>query len=154
MPSRRGLIALTQDEQVELLKDSWTLQVASNGKDGFPHLVAMWYVMDKGQICFTTFRKSQKILNLKRDPKMSVMLEAGKKYAELRGLVLEGEAVIEDDLMNTVHIMALIASKYNGIPVPTDTPDAAKAVASKRVVVRLNPTRLISWDHRKLGGTY
>ena len=154
MPSRRGSIALTAEEQEKMLNESWTLQVASAGHKGFPHLVAMWYVIDQGEICFTTFRKSQKILNLQREPKMTVMLEGGKAYAELHGLVIEGNGVVEDETANTARIMGLVGAKYNGIPAPMETPDAALKVASKRVVVRLKPVNIYSWDHKNLGGVY
>jgi PPOX class probable F420-dependent enzyme len=155
MPSRRNQISLTDEEQKQFLEDSWTLQVASIGPGGYPHLVAMWYVLDdEGRIVFTTFRKSQKVLNLQRDKKMTVMVEAGKKYTELKGLVIEGEVDILDDPENTARVMARVGEKYNGIPARTDTPEAALKVASKRVVVRLNPVDVYSWDHSKLGGVY
>lgn len=154
MPSRRGSIALTEAEQESFLNDSWTLQVASIGPKGFPHLVAMWYVVIDGAIHFTTFRKSQKVLNLKRDSKCTVMLESGRKYAELKGLVIEGNAAITDDPSFTARVMAQVGAKYNGIPVPTETPEAALAVASKRVVIRIDPVDIYSWDHSKLGGRY
>ncbi len=154
MPSRRGAIALTEEEQKQVLDESWTLQVASNGHKGFPHLVAMWYVMIDGKIHFTTFGKSQKILNLRRDPKITCMLESGKGYAELRGLVIEGEAELLEDTAFTAKVMGLVGAKYNGIPAPTETPEAALKVASKRVVVKINPVDIYSWDHSKLGGRY
>lgn len=154
MPSRRAQIALTESEQRELLEEGWTLQVASNGPKGFPHLVAMWFVVIDGDIHFTTFAKSQKILNLKRNPKLTVMLEAGKLYSELRGLVIEGEAEIVPDTPATARIMAQVAKKYQGMPVPTETPEAALAAAAKRVGVRVRPVEVYSWDHRKLGGRY
>ncbi|MFN0095528.1 MAG: pyridoxamine 5'-phosphate oxidase family protein [Dehalococcoidia bacterium] len=154
MPSRRGLIALTQEEQDAFLADSWTLQVASIGPKGYPHLVAMWYVMDRGMVAFTTFRKSQKVLNLQRNAKVSCMLEAGKAYSELRGLVIEGTAEIADIPVDTARIMALVGAKYNGIPAPMETSEQAMAVASKRVVIRVKPDEIYSWDHRKLGGRY
>jgi PPOX class probable F420-dependent enzyme len=155
MPSRRNQIALTDEEQQKYLEEGWTLQVASIGPGGFPHLVAMWYVLDdEGRIVFTTFRKSQKIVNLQRDPKMTVMLESGKSYTELRGLVIEGEAEILDEPEQTAKVMAKVGQKYNGIPAPTETPEAALKVASKRVVVRLKPIDIYSWDHTKLGGRY
>jgi nitroimidazol reductase NimA-like FMN-containing flavoprotein (pyridoxamine 5'-phosphate oxidase superfamily) len=154
MPSRRGSIELTDDEQKKLLDEGWTLQVASMGPKGFPHLVAMWYVLDDGKIAFTTFRKSQKILNLQRNAKMTVMLEAGKAYAELMGLVIEGEAEVIDDPAYTAKVMARVGQKYNGIPIPMATPEAALKAASKRVVVRLKPVEIYSWDHKKLGGVY
>ncbi|MFN0096152.1 MAG: pyridoxamine 5'-phosphate oxidase family protein [Dehalococcoidia bacterium] len=154
MPSRRGSIALTQEEQDAFLNDSWTLQVASVGPKGYPHLVAMWYVVDRGMVAFTTFRKSQKVLNLQRDPKISCMLESGKLYAELRGLVIEGTAEIADVPADTARIMGLVGAKYNGIPAPMETSEQALAVASKRVVIRVKPDDIYSWDHSKLGGRY
>lgn len=154
MPSRRGAIALTEEEQKQFLDESWTLQVASNGHKGFPHLVAMWYVVIDGKIHFTTFGKSQKIMNLRRDPKITCMLESGKGYTELKGLVIEGEADIVEDTPFTAQVMARVGSKYNGIPIPTETPEAALKAASKRVVVRVNPVDIYSWDHSKLGGRY
>jgi PPOX class probable F420-dependent enzyme len=152
--SRRGIIALTEEEQKKYLEDGWTLQVASIGKSGFPHMVAMWYVLVDGKICFSTFRKSQKILNLRRDPKVTVMLESGKQYEELTGLVIEGEGELVEDVDFIVNVMARVGEKYNGIPIPTETPEQALKAASKRVVVRINPTNIYTWDHRKLGGVY
>jgi PPOX class probable F420-dependent enzyme len=154
MPSRRASIALTDEEQTQFLEDGWTLQVASVGPKGFPHLVAMWYVMVDGKIHFTTFGKSQKIVNLRRDPKISVMLESGKGYAELKGMVIEGTATLVEDTELTAKVMGLVGAKYNGIPAPTETPEAALKVASKRVVVRIDPVDIYSWDHTELGGRY
>ncbi len=154
MPSRRGAIALTDAEQEQFLAESWTLQVASNGVGGFPHLVAMWYVVIDGKIHFTTFGKSQKIMNLRRDSKITCMLESGKGYSELKGLVIEGEAEIVEDTAFTAQVMGRVGAKYNGIPIPTETPEASLKAASKRVVVRVNPVDIYSWDHSKLGGRY
>ena len=154
MPSRRGAISLSDTEQEEFLNQGWTLQVASIGHKGFPHLIAMWYVVIDGKIHFTTFAKSQKVLNLRRNPKITCMLEAGKGYAELKGLVMEGEAELIDDTPFIAKVMGLVGAKYNGIPAPTDTPEAALKVASKRVVVKVNPVDVFSWDHSKLGGRY
>ncbi len=154
MPSRRADIALTPEEQDQFLKDGWTLQIASIGPKGYPHLIAMWYVLIDGEVHFTTFAKSQKVLNLRRNPKISCMLEAGKGYAELRGLVIEGDAEIIEDTPFCAKVMGLVGAKYNGIPAPTETPEGALKVASKRVVIRIKPADIYSWDHRKLGGRY
>lgn len=154
MPSRRGAIALTEAEQQQFVEDGWTLQVASIGPKGYPHLVAMWYVVIDGRVHFTTFGKSQKVLNLRRNSKITAMLESGKGYSELKGWVIEGEGEVIEDTAFTAKVMALVGKKYNGIPVPTETPEAALKVASKRVVVRINPIDQYSWDHAKLGGRY
>jgi nitroimidazol reductase NimA-like FMN-containing flavoprotein (pyridoxamine 5'-phosphate oxidase superfamily) len=154
MPSRRASIALTEEEQKQFLDESWTLQVASIGPKGYPHLVAMWYVVVDGAIHFTTFAKSQKILNLRRDPKISVMLESGKAYTELKGIVIEGVGELIEDTAYTANVMGLVGNKYNGIPIPTETPEQALRAASKRVTVRVKPVDIYSWDHSKLGGVY
>ncbi|MDZ7729135.1 MAG: pyridoxamine 5'-phosphate oxidase family protein [Dehalococcoidia bacterium] len=154
MPSRRDQIALTDEERKQFLEEGWTLQVASIGPKGYPHLVAMWYVVIDGMIHFTTFGKSQKVMNLQRDPKMTVMLESGKKYEELKGLVIEGEGEVIEDTEFTAKVMAQVGNKYNGIPIPTETPEQALKAASKRIVVRLKPVDEYSWDHSKLGGKY
>lgn len=154
MPSRRSEIALTPEEQVAFLAEGWTLQVASIGPQGYPHLVAMWYVVDNGLVTFTTFRKSQKVLNLQRNPKLTVMLEAGRLYNELRGLVIEGNAEIIDDTEETARVMGLVGAKYQGIPADTSSREAQLKIASKRVVIRVHPVDIYSWDHRKLGGRY
>ena len=154
MPSRRASIALTAEEQEQFLNDGWTLQVATNGPGGFPHLAPMWYVMIDGVIHFTTFGKSQKILNLRRDPRVSVMLETGQAYEELRGLVIRGNAEIDEDVETTASVMSVVGNKYRGLPIPTETPEAALPAAAKRVTVRIRPERIYSWDHTKLGGRY
>jgi nitroimidazol reductase NimA-like FMN-containing flavoprotein (pyridoxamine 5'-phosphate oxidase superfamily) len=154
MPSRRAEIALTPAEQEQLLREGWTLQVASIGPKGYPHLVAIWYVVIDGHIHFTTFARSQKVLNLRRNPKITVMLESGKLYHELKGLVVEGQAEILEDTPFTARVMGLVGEKYSGIPAPMETPEAALKVAAKRVTIRVRPVDTYSWDHAKLGGRY
>jgi nitroimidazol reductase NimA-like FMN-containing flavoprotein (pyridoxamine 5'-phosphate oxidase superfamily) len=154
MPSRRSQIALSDEEQAKFIEDGWTLQVASIGRNGYPHLAAMWYVVVDGDIVFTTFGKSQKVLNLQRNPKMTVMLEAGKGYAELKGLVIEGDADIVSDNAYAAMVMGRVGAKYNGLPIPTETSEQQLKAAAKRVAVRLRPRNIYSWDHSKLGGRY
>ena len=154
MPSRRADIALTDEERERFLDEGWTLQVATNGPGGFPHLAAMWYVMIDGVVHFTTFGKSQKIVNLQRDPRITAMLETGQAYEELRGLVIRGTAELDTDVATTAAVMSVVGSKYQGMPIPIETPEAALPAASKRVIVRIRPERIYSWDHTKLGGRY
>ncbi len=154
MPSRRSTIVMTAEEQERFLAEGRTLQVATNGPRGFPHLAAMWYVVMDGLAHFTTFRKSQKIVNLQRDPHITAMLEAGQGYEELRGLVIQGMAELDTDVQTTAEVMSLVANKYRGMPVPAETPEAALPAAAKRVTVRIRPERIYSWDHTKLGGRY
>lgn len=156
MPKRRNMIEMTPEEQDAFLREKGhTLQVASNGPHGFPHLVAMWYALIDGKIHFTTYSRSQKVLNLRRDPKITVMVEDGTPYNELRGMVIEGNAdIIEGDPAFAARVAAISGSRSPGSePAAPPTEQAMKAV-SKRVVIRINPQRIYSWDHRKLGGAY
>lgn len=152
MPSTRAGITLSDEERATMLEQGWTLQVASNGSHGHPHLVAMWYVMIDGLIHFTTYAKSQKALNLKRDPRVTCMLESGAAYAELQGLVVEGNAeVIEGEVDTTLAVMRVVNAKYRKSPMATLGDEQLRRAASKRAVVRITPRRHYSWDHAKLG---
>ena len=159
MPSRRNMIAMTDEEAKEFIETGWTLQVASNGNNGFPHLVAMWYGVIDDKIHFTTYAKAQKVLNLKRDPRITVMLESGVEYSKIKGLVIEGEAdVIENDPQLVMAVQDATGEKRNPnaqgrSSTPMDDEQRVRQ-ASKRAVVRINPTRVYSWDHNKLGGVY
>lgn len=155
MPKQRNQIEMTPEEQDAFLRQGLTLQVASIGPGGYPHLVAMWYALIDGKICFTTYARSQKVLNLRRNPKITVMLESGRPYTELRGLVIEGDAeIIEGDPQFAAKVSMASGSRRPGDEVAAEPlPQALRAVA-KRVVVRVHPVKVYSWDHRKLGGAY
>ena len=159
MPSRRNMIAMTDEEATEFIETGWTLQVASVGNNGWPHLVAMWYGVIDGKIHFTTYAKAQKVLNLKRDPRITVMLESGTEYSKIKGLVIEGEAeVVENDPDLVMAVQDATGRKRNenaGAQAATPmTDEQRRAQASKRAVVRIEAKRVYSWDHGKLGGRY
>ena len=155
MPSRRGAISLSDTEQEEFLNQGWTLQVASIGHKGFPHLIAMWYVVIDGKIHFTTFAKSQKVLNLRRDPKMTGLIESGDTYNELRGLELVGSGRLVDDYDQTLAIGKAVGVRYNGEGVlSAEALPFLEAQARKRIGVVFDVQRTVSWDHSKLGNAY
>ena len=155
MPKRRNQIAMTEEEQAAFLQEGHTLEVASIGPHGCPHQVAMWYALIDGKIHFTTYARSQKVQNLRRNPKLSVMLETGTPYTELWGLVIEGDAdIVEDDIELAARVAMMSSSRRPAEP-PTGPPsEQTRRVGAKRVVIRVNPVHVYSWDHRKLGGTY
>jgi PPOX class probable F420-dependent enzyme len=155
MPKRRNQIAMTDDEQASFLREGHTLQVASIGPHGFPHLAAMWYALIDGKVHFTTYARSQKVRNLRRNPRISVMLEAGTPYNELRGLVIEGNAaIIEGDADLAARVAAMSGSRRPAEPPPGPPTEQTLRAVAKRVVIRVDPVHVYSWDHRKLGGTY
>jgi PPOX class probable F420-dependent enzyme len=154
MPKRRDLIRMTDDEMWSFIAAQQSLQVATLNKDGTPQLTTLWFAIVDGAIVFETFTKSQKIVNLKRDPRIAVLVEDGTAYDQLRGVSINGRAELVDDPSAVERYAAAVVRKNNP-EVPADmVGEAAKALARKRTVVIVRPQRIASWDHRKLSGTY
>lgn len=155
MANRRSQITMTDEEVQVFLETQRILNVATIGPTGHPHLVAMWYVLVNGKIQFWTFAKSQKILNLRRDAKMTGLVESGETYSELRGVEIVGAGRIVDDYDEVIEIGKAVAHKYNG---PDALGEAAmpflEAQARKRLGVVFEIERTVSWDHTKLAGAY
>jgi PPOX class probable F420-dependent enzyme len=153
MPASRDRIRLTEAEQDELIEEARTLQVASIQPDGRPHLVPMWFALDDdGLIVFTTYGESQKVKNLERDPRVTVLAETGTEYDELRGVSIDGTAEVIRDPHVTTRTLRLVGAKMAGQTRPAADPGVEPPpVAYKRVTVRIHPERIRSWDHRKLG---
>jgi PPOX class probable F420-dependent enzyme len=154
MPSRRELIRMTDDEVEAFLHERQTMNIASFGPDGNIHLVAMWYGFLGANPAFETFAKSQKVLNLRRDPRITVLVEDGDVYEELRGVEIVGKAIVHDDREPLMAVAANVVERYFPIDNPDDIPAIAEALATKRVCIEIVPEKVVSWDHRKLGGRY
>ncbi len=148
MPKRRSQIELTPDEQAVLLDEGRTIQIASNGPDGFPHVVAMWYAVIDGAICFSTYGTSQKVVNLRRDPRVTAMVELGTAYNELRGLAMKGKAEIIDAAAPGREALEVELSKRMGPRYGGGS--GGGRLSPKRVIIRIVPESTYSWDHRKL----
>lgn len=154
MVNQRERIQLTADEQEELIASSRVVQIASINPDGRPHLVPMWFERDdEGRLVFTTYGRSQKIQNLERDPRVTLLFETGEAYGEIRGLSVDTTAEVVRDPHVTAATLALVGAKYSGRPRPSAPPEGEPPpVAHKRVTVRIpiEGQRIRSWDHRKL----
>lgn len=151
--SRRDAIQMSEEEVRAFLEEQRTLQVATNGPDGFPHVVAMWYVPRDGEIVFWTYARSQKALNLRRDPRLTCLVESGKHYAELRGAQIKGRAELIDDTAEVQRIGEAIYTRYTG-PLTEVTRQVVARQAPKRIAVIVHPVAVATWDHSKLGGGY
>jgi nitroimidazol reductase NimA-like FMN-containing flavoprotein (pyridoxamine 5'-phosphate oxidase superfamily) len=141
---------MSDDEIAAFLGETRTLTIVSQGPNGFPHPMPMWFVREAGgAIRMTTYRSSQKVLNITRDAHVALSAEAGERYGELRGVVVYGQAEILADT-------ALVLDTMRGAARGEDasTIHAMEKTAGKRVVIRVVPERVVSWDHRKLGGVY
>ena len=144
--SSRDAVRMTEAELAAFLAAPRTLNVATIGPDGTIHLVAMWYLMQGASPVFTTYGKSQKVANLRRDPGLTALVEAGDDYDSLRGVELVGMAELIEDFDEVVALVRAIGAHYGARGADQD-PERA---AAKRVGVRLVPERVISWDHAKI----
>jgi PPOX class probable F420-dependent enzyme len=148
--NQRNQIVMTDDEIVDFVNRSRTGTLATIGLNGQPHLVAMWYGVIDGEIWLETKAKSQKAVNLRRDPKVSFLIEDGLTYDTLRGVSFEGVAEIVDDPETIFQVGVSVWERYNG-PYTDDLKPAVDMMMNKRVGVRIAASRIRSWDHRKLG---
>jgi PPOX class probable F420-dependent enzyme len=153
MPSRRDLIKMTPDEVDAFLHETHTMNVATIGRDGTPHLVAMWYGFLGDAPAFWTFGKSQKIKNLERDPRITCLVEAGDEYAQLRGVELVGRGTVITATDDIVAIGLSTSERHTGADPEASRP-FVEAQAGKRLGVRIDVEKVVSWDHRKLEGRY
>jgi PPOX class probable F420-dependent enzyme len=154
MPSRRDQVALTPEEQRDYLEHSHTIILGTLDPRGYPHLVAMWYVPDPdGTVSMTTFGKAQKVKNLERDPRCSLLIESGQTYDKLKGLLIRGRAEIVRDPAAILDTLMRINRKYQQGPEELIRPVFEKQ-AQKRVLLRIHPEHVASWDHSKLAGVY
>ncbi len=155
MPGKRSQIMMTDDEVQAYLESERILNVATIGPTGHPHLVAMWFAMVDRKPVFWTYGKSQKVSNLRRDSKMTGLVESGDSYDQLRGVELRGRGAIVDEYDAVLEIGKAVGVKYNG---PSALDDTAlpffEAQATKRVGVVFEVEHVVSWDHTKLGGKY
>jgi hypothetical protein len=153
--SRRDAIKMTPEEVQTFLAEEMTLTCATNGRDGFPHLMPLWFVLRDGRIWGWTYAKSQKTKNLERDPRATLQIETGIDYAELRGVMLRCDVVIHRELDVVTGIGMDLVDRYAG-PGPEFDPmrDGFRQQAPKRVGFEFVERDRVTWDHRKLGGTY
>jgi PPOX class probable F420-dependent enzyme len=149
--NERGKIVMTDDEITEFIERSRTATMATVLPNGRPHLVAMWYALLDGEIWFETKAKSQKAVNVRRDPTITVMIEDGQTYNTLRGVSIDGTAeIVDDDPDLLLRVGISVWERYTG-PYSDEMRPFVDQMMNNRIAVRVVPTRLRSWDHGKLG---
>ncbi len=156
--SRRDQIRMTEDEMVAFIEEQKTITLVSNGAGGFPHPMPMWFTADDDLIVsMATFRGTQKIVNLQRDPRVSLLVEAGRGYSELKGVVIYGSADLSDDTAAFIATLKAASQKETteiGAETQIVMDEGMKKSAAKRILIRVKPDRIVSWDHSKLQGIY
>jgi PPOX class probable F420-dependent enzyme len=153
-------ITMMPEEVLAFLKAPRNIEVATLGPDGWPHNAPMWYVMRDDKVAFRSFSKSQKIVNLRRDPRVTLLAEEGLAYSDLRGVMIKGIAELIDDPDFVLDLYGELSGRYpfsgtEAVRLEGDALDAAYGrFAAKNTAVIVHPERVVSWDHTKLGGVY
>src|SRR5258708_38290844 len=148
--NQRAQITMTDAECAEFIEQERTATVATMGPAGFPHLVAMWYGVIDGQIWLETKSKSQKVVNLRHDDRITCLIEDGQTYDTLRGVSLEGRGVIVEDPDALWQVGGAAFERYTG-PYTGEMRPLVGVMLPKRVAVPIDVQRLAYWDHRQLG---
>ena len=150
--SRRAQIRMTAEEQIDFLHTAPKASLATIGQDGFPHVVAMSFLAKDGLIYMTSYGKAQKVLNIRRNPHVGIMIETGSRYDEYRGVMIRGRCEVIEDTAQVAAIMRESRAKATGDS--SQSRDEALSRAPKRVLLKVTPEKVASWDHTKLGGRY
>lgn len=148
---------MSDDEVRTFLAEHRSAQVATVSRDGMPHLVAMWYGLIDDEIVMWTYAKSQKARNLRRSPKIACLVESGERYEDLRGVSISGIAELSDDRNYVMRVGAAVLLGQRLELDPAEEPGARailEKTGAKRVAITVKATRVVTWDHRKLGSGY
>jgi len=151
MASGRGSVQMTEAEVEEFLTASKKVQVATIGPDGTPHLTTLFYVVEDGRIAFWTYGASQKVVNLRRDPRISCLVEGGEDYFELRGVSIQGTARLIEEYDDIRALGAKVARRMaGGVDLGDFGDEIVEKQARKRVGIVVEPHKVASWDHAKM----
>jgi PPOX class probable F420-dependent enzyme len=152
MPKSRDKIRMSEAEIAALFAECKSLQVATLGPRGEPHLTTLWYTLHDGKVMFETYGSSQKVVNLRRDPRIAVLCEAGTTYDQLRGVSIQGRAELVEEGERLQELMQVLVDHHFPGQTPEQVAAMAAGLAAKRIVVVVHADKTISWDHRKLAG--
>jgi PPOX class probable F420-dependent enzyme len=155
MPKRRDQIRMNDNEFWQFVESQKTVQVATLQRDGSPHLMPLWFAREADAIVLETFTKSQKVKNLERDPRITLLFEDGDEYTALRGASISARAELIQDDVERIHALHMAVLLRNTPEIPRDVLEKASlSMAPKKTAILVRPEKVVSWDHSKLGGIY
>ena len=145
---------MSEAEMWDFIESQKSAQVATINRDGSPHLTTLWFAILDGKLVLETFSKSQKVVNLRRDPRIAVLLESGETYEQLRGVSINATAELVTDF-DGVHALHMTVLRRNASEIPEETLEKISlGMSAKKTAILIKAEKVMSWDHSKLGGTY
>ena len=156
MASGRNAVTMSDAEIEQFLTDNMKVQIATIGPDGTPHLTTLFYVLEDGMVAFWTYGRSQKVVNLRRDPRITLLVEDGEDYFELRGVTIQGKARLVEEYDDIRALGARVAKRMARLGEQGDLGDFGDEIvekqARKRIGIVVEPIKVASWDHHKMAG--
>ena len=153
MASGRNAVTMSDGEIEQFLTDNMKVQIATIGPDGTPHLTTLFYVLEDGMVAFWTYGRSQKVVNLRRDPRITCLIENGEDYFELRGVTIQGKARLVEEYDDIRALGARVAKRMAGdVDLGDFGDEIVEKQARKRVGIVVEPIKVASWDHHKMAG--
>jgi PPOX class probable F420-dependent enzyme len=156
MASGRNAVTMSDGEIEQFLTDNMKVQIATIGPDGTPHLTTLVYVLEDGMVAFWTYGRSQKVVNLRRDPRITLLVEDGEDYFELRGVTIQGKARLVEEYDDIRALGARVAKRMARLGEQGDLGDFGDEIvekqARKRIGIVVEPIKVASWDHHKMAG--
>jgi PPOX class probable F420-dependent enzyme len=153
MASSRNAVTMSETEIEQFLTENMKVQIATIGPDGAPHLTTLFYVLEDGLIAFWTYGRSQKVVNLRRDPRITCLIEDGEDYFELRGVSIQGKARLVEEYDDIHALGSRVAKRMaGGVDLGELGDEIVDKQARKRVGVVVEPIKVATWDHRKMSG--
>jgi len=152
--NRRDQVNMTAEEWRQFLTAAKTIVLSTIDHRGYPHSVAMWFELEGDTVIMTTFAKSQKAVNIRRNPKVALMAESGETYDQLKGVLIRGRAELVADTDACAGLLVRLNTTMAGAPLAPEAEALLRAQARKRVLIKVTPERVTSWDHTKLQGAY
>ena len=153
MASGRNAVQMGEEEIEQFLVDNMKVQIATIGPDGTPHLTTLFYVLEDGMLAFWTYGRSQKVVNLRRDPRITCLVEDGEDYFELRGVSIQGKARLLEEYDEIRALGSRVATRMAGdVDLGEFGDEIVDQQARKRVGIVVEPVKVASWDHRKMAG--
>ncbi len=150
MGNQRDAVVMSDAAVAAFVAGEKSLQVGTIERDGGVHLSTLWFAVVDDRIVFETYTKSQKIKNLQRDDRITVLLEDGDTYRELRGVMIKGRARLVSDYAEVVPLAHAVMVRNNPGAPAAALKEAAERMARKRTAVIVEPEKVVSWDHTKL----
>ena len=149
---------MSEEELAAFLDEQRTVVLATNGRDGWPHLMPLWYTVRDGELWAWTYARSQKARNLERDDRVTLQVESGERYEQLRGVMVKARARLHRDVETVTAFGLELFARYGAGPDGRLAPEVdqmVRAQAPKRVALQFAATAPpVTWDHRKLSGVY